>query len=157
MTHIHPITQASPAQPMLAVLKAAGLRLTPQRSAICKALAGDTSHPTAQALHIRLQKDFPSLSLATIYNTLQTLASAGLIQELGEAGDNTAHYDADPSPHVNVICTRCHSIEDYPSTTLKGVAEKVENDLGYELKGARIVYYGLCPKCQRALKAGKRS
>lgn len=144
------------ANAMLAVLKAAGLRLTPQRSAICLALAGDTTHPTAQALHNRLRPQFASLSLATVYNTLQTLANAGLIQELGEAGDNTTHYDADPTPHVNVICTRCHRIDDYADRTLKGVAAKVGADLGYAIRGARVAYYGLCPDCQKALAAGER-
>ncbi len=144
------------ASQMLAALKGAGLRLTPQRTAICQVLAGDKSHPTAQALHVRLLKDFPSLSLATIYNTLETLATAGLIHDLGDAGDNTTHYDADPSPHINVICTNCHRIDDYPLSQLAGVAEKVTHDLGYELRGARVAYYGLCPKCQRLLKPGKR-
>lgn len=157
MAHLRPESRANASQQMLAVLKTAGLRLTPQRSAICQALAGDTSHPTAQALHARLQKTFPSLSLATVYNTLETLAAAGLIQDIGEAGDNTSHYDADPTPHVNVICTRCHRIDDYASSSLKGVAERVGKDLGYELRGARIAYYGLCPKCQRALKTGNAS
>jgi Fur family transcriptional regulator, peroxide stress response regulator len=148
--------QERPAE-MMAALKAAGLRLTPQRGAICRSLANDKTHPTAQTLYARMRLEFPNISLATIYNTLETLASAGLISELGEAGDNTKHYDADPAPHVNVICTNCHRIDDYPAATLEGVAKKVTEDLGYALQGARVVYYGLCPKCQRKRKAGKRS
>lgn len=134
---------------MVTALKESGLRLTPQRLAVCQALAGNKSHPTAQSLFELLRPDFPSLSLATIYNTLQTLADHGLIHELGDAGDGAVHYDADPSPHVNLICIRCHRIEDFPEASLKPVARKVAADSGYELRGARIVYYGLCPKCRR--------
>ena len=135
-----------------AVLRQTGLRLTPQRLAICRALAGNTSHPTAQSLFEQLRPEFPSLSLATVYNTLQTLADNCLIQELGEAGDGAIHYDADPSPHVNLICTRCHRIEDFLDAPLGRVARKVASDSGYELRGARVVYYGLCPRCRRARK-----
>ena len=134
------------------VLKQSGLRLTPQRLAVCRALAGNTSHPTAQALFKQLRPNFPSLSLATVYNTLQTLADTNLIHELGEAGDGAIHYDADPSPHVNLVCTRCHRIEDFPDAPLAPVTRKVASNSGYELRGARVVYYGLCPKCRRDKK-----
>lgn len=131
-------------------LKQAGLRLTPQRLAICRALADHKDHPTAQALYNQLTPDFPSLSRATIYNTLQTLVQAGLIQELGTAGDGAQHYDADASPHVNLICVRCHRIEDFPAVSLTTIARRVTDESGYQLQGARMVYYGLCPKCQKA-------
>ena len=140
------------AEGLITVLKEAGLRLTPQRLAVCRKLAGNKSHPTAQSLFEQLRPDFPSLSLATVYNTLQTLADNGLIHELGDAGDGAVHYDADPSPHVNLVCTRCHRIEDFPGATLTPVARKVAADSGYELRGARVVYYGLCPKCRRSQK-----
>jgi Fur family peroxide stress response transcriptional regulator len=139
---------------LVAALKQAGLRLTPQRTAICQRLAHDKTHPTAQILYEHMLAEFPNLSLATIYNTLDTLVSAGLIYELGSAGDNAVHYDADPSPHVNVICTNCHRIDDFPAAVLAGVAKRVTEDLGYDLRGARVAYYGLCPKCRRTLKTG---
>jgi Fur family peroxide stress response transcriptional regulator len=152
------ITQAAggdQAGEFLAALKQAGLRLTPQRSAICRSLAQDRTHPTAQALYERMRRDFPNISLATIYNTLDTLSATGLIHDLGTAGDNAVHYDADSSPHVNVICTRCHRIDDYPAAALTGMADRIARQSGYDLRGARVAYYGLCPKCRRADKTGK--
>jgi Fur family peroxide stress response transcriptional regulator len=137
------------ATPLLTALKQAGRRLTPQRLAICRALAERRDHPTAQALFEQLAPEFPSLSRATVYNTLQTLVSAGLIHELGDAGDGAQHYDADASPHLNLICRRCHRIEDFPATTLTRLAQRVTTQSGYQLQGARLAYYGLCPKCQK--------
>jgi Fur family peroxide stress response transcriptional regulator len=133
---------------MLAALKRAGLRLTPQRRAICRALARSREHPTAQALYDQVLPDFPSLSRATVYNTLRALAEAGLVQELGAAGDGAIHYDADPSPHVNLICVRCHRVEDFTDALLTRIARQVAEDSGYQLRGARVAYYGLCPRCQ---------
>ncbi len=135
-------------------LKRAGLRLTAQRLAVCRALAGDRSHPTAQALYERIRPGFPSLSLATVYNTLQVLEGAGLIQRLGPVGDGAVHYDADLTPHVNLICTRCNRIDDLSEPALTDVAGRVAQASGYDLRGAQATYSGLCPDCQRILAGG---
>jgi Fur family peroxide stress response transcriptional regulator len=129
-------------------LKAAGLRVTPQRLAIYGALISTDTHPTAQALFEQLQPTLPSLSQATVYNTLQALATHGLVQEVGDAGDGAVHYDANPTPHVNLICTRCHCVEDFFDVPLDGILEEVVAGSGYHVQNVRIVTYGLCPRCQ---------
>lgn len=136
---------------MIDLLRHSGLRVTPQRRAMCRTLAGDTSHPTAQTLYERLKPQFPSLSLATVYNTLQILVDAGIIHEIGAAGDGAMHYDADASPHVNLVCTNCGRIDDFHETTLKRVTQRVTQQSGYQVYGARVVYYGLCPECRKRL------
>ena len=133
---------------LIAQLREAGLRVTPQRLAIFQALAKSDAHPTAQALFEQLQPTLPSLSQATVYNTLQALVRHGLVQEIGEAGDGAVHYDANPTPHVNLICTRCHRVEDFFDVPLTGVVERVVAESGYQVQGMRVAYYGLCPRCQ---------
>jgi Fur family peroxide stress response transcriptional regulator len=152
-TAAHITNKRRRADEMITALKTAGLRLTPQRLAVCQALAGDISHPTAQALYARLRSRFVTLSRATVYNTLQTLVAAGQVCELGAAGDGAVHYDANPTPHVNLVCTRCHRVEDFAPASLAAVARNVAKDSGYELRGARVVYYGLCPRCRRGRPA----
>jgi Fur family peroxide stress response transcriptional regulator len=151
----HSTNAPARAAEMVAALRAAGLRLTPQRAAVCQALANDTSHPTAQAVYDRLRARFVTLSRATVYNTLQTLVEAGLIDELGTAGDGAQHYDANPAPHVNLVCTSCHRVEDFWAAPLGQVARRVAKGSGYELRGARVVYYGLCPRCRRRSSRGR--
>src|ERR1041385_6330997 len=70
--------EASSLDRMLAGVRAAGLKLTPQRLAIVRELATDESHPTAQELFERLRPALPTMSFATVYNTLDALATAGL-------------------------------------------------------------------------------
>lgn len=132
-------------------LREAGLRLTPQRLLIYQTLLQSKAHPTAQALYDQLKDKLPSLSQATVYNTLQALVDAGLIQEIGEAGDGAIHYDADLTPHVNLICTRCHRVDDFFDVPLNTVAQQVAGESGYRIQGARVAYYGLCPECQAAV------
>jgi Fur family peroxide stress response transcriptional regulator len=134
---------------MVAALRRAALRLTPQRLAVCQALVEGPSHPTAQAVYEHLRPRHGALSRATVYNTLQRLVAAGVIQEIGTAGDGAVHYDAGTEPHVNLICTRCHRVDDFEQAPLAAVAESVAQGSGYAVHGARVVYYGLCPNCQR--------
>ena len=82
------------------------------------------------------------------YNTLQTLVNHGLLREIGEAGDGAMHYDADPTPHINLVCTACHRVQDFFDIALDGTAKDVIERSGYQILGMRIVYYGLCPQCQ---------
>ena len=131
-------------------LKEAGLRLTPQRIAICKLLSESREHPTAARIHQALQAEYPSLSLMTVYNTLNTLVDLGVVNALGHAGDGNVHYDGDTSPHINLACVSCHCIVDVPSPRLADLDAEVSSDTGYKLLGARLMYYGLCPKCQRS-------
>ncbi|HSM57011.1 MAG TPA: Fur family transcriptional regulator [Candidatus Sulfomarinibacteraceae bacterium] len=129
-------------------LRAAGLRLTPQRLAIYRTLAATDRHPTAQQLYEQLQDELPSLSQATVYNTLQALVERGLVHEIGDAGDGAVHYDADLAPHLNLVCIRCHRIDDFHSDLVTQTDRAVAQESGYRLRGARLVYYGLCPACQ---------
>jgi len=128
-------------------LRLAGLRLTPQRMAICRMLANDSTHPSAAQLFERLQADFPTLSFATVYSTLNTLIELGLVHDLGTAGDGQGHYDPNTSPHANLVCTVCHQIIDLEDSALETVSQHVEQRSGYHIQGARIVYYGVCPSC----------
>ncbi len=133
---------------LIQALKLAGLRLTPQRSAICARLAESHDHPSAQMIHHDLLPEYPSLSLATVYNTLETLAGMGLVNALGSIGPEGVRYDADTGPHVNLACTRCQQVIDLPSHHVRHLEEEIQQT-GYAIKGGRVLYYGLCPACQK--------
>ena len=129
-------------------LKSAGMRMTPQRAAICKNIAERDDHPTAAMIYDALNPHFDSLSLATVYNTLEALVKIGVINSLGGAGDGKVHYDADTEPHVNLACISCNRIIDLPSEHVQHLDDEITTSSGYKLLGARVLYYGLCPECQ---------
>jgi Fur family peroxide stress response transcriptional regulator len=133
---------------LIETLKEAGLRPTPQRLAVYGYLQGVNSHPTAQQVYGELAPTHPTLSLATVYNTLETLVSLGVINALGTAGDDAVHYDADLSPHVNLACVKCHRVIDLPSEHVLAIKQEVSEHSGYRVLGARVLYYGECPACQ---------
>lgn len=131
-------------------LHRAGLRITPQRIAICKVLAENKDHPSAGDLYDALKVDYPSISLATIYNTLDVLVGLGLVNALGSIGDDKVHFDADTHPHINLACTKCHKITDLPSNFVDQLDQEISRQSGYQLMGSRLLYYGICPRCQQA-------
>lgn len=134
---------------LISSLKQAGLRITPQRIAICRLLCEADTHPTAAMIFEEIRSQYPSLSLATVYNTLDTLVGLGIVTSLGPAGDGRVHFDADTSPHINLACMECHRIIDIPSKKVGQLQDEVSRTSGYALQGARILYYGLCPECQK--------
>ncbi len=130
-------------------LQQAGMRVTPQRVAICELLVNSKEHPTAAMIYDELKPRFASLSLATVYNTLDALVKLGAVNVLGHAGDDTVHYDADTEPHVNLACIACSRIIDIPSEHVTHLDAEITAASGYKLLGARVLYYGLCPECQK--------
>ncbi len=140
MTHLELLTTE---------LQRSGMRLTPQRVAICQLLTATDEHPTAAMIFDSLKPQFPSLSLATVYNTLDTLVNLGAVNTLGSAGDGNSHYDADTEPHVNLACIACHKIVDIPSEHVSQLDTEISSASGYKILGARVLYYGLCPDCQK--------
>ncbi|HEX2979918.1 MAG TPA: Fur family transcriptional regulator [Anaerolineaceae bacterium] len=138
---------------LTASLQKADLRLTPQRIAICRLLSETEEHPTAGEIFAQVRAQYPSLSLMTVYNTLKALVELGAVNALGAAGDDNVHYDADMRPHVNLACIACHRIVDLPSRHVAELDREISQISGYQLLGARVLYYGLCPDCQKTVPA----
>jgi Fe2+ or Zn2+ uptake regulation protein len=143
------------ASTMLGDLRRAKLKLTPQRLAIVRLFAGDGSHPTAQDLFERLRPDFPSMSFATVYNTLDALARAGLagvVRLPGKRGD-AARFDPNTSPHHHAVCDGCGAVLDISAGTLAPTAAAVRKLRaavpGFSVHAVERVYRGLCARCAR--------
>lgn len=136
---------------MLTQLEVAGKRVTPQRIAVCEALLAHGDHPTIAEIWQRVRAAHPSISHATVYNTIAVLEEQRLIQKLEIAGDEHAHYDLNVVPHVNTVCTRCGRIADVYTDTLEALLGLVAARSGYTLDAsAGMLAYGLCADCRRA-------
>lgn len=125
------------------------MRNTAQRKAIYDYMRQSNEHPSAECVFKALKPDYPTLSLATVYNTLELLVEAGLINTIGNLNDNKTHFDADLSPHVHLYCSGCNEFLDLDTNLIEEVKAQVIEESGYKVTGGRLVYYGLCPKCQQ--------
>ncbi|MGO9833037.1 MAG: Fur family transcriptional regulator [Polyangiaceae bacterium] len=147
--------EAERADVMLHQLRRAGLKLTPQRIAIVRLFAGDASHPTAQDLYERLRPSFPSMSFATVYNTLDTLARTGLagtVRLPGKRGD-AARFDPNTAPHHHAVCDECGAVLDIAAGTLApapGAVKKLRGAApGFSVRAVERIYRGVCATCAR--------
>ncbi len=128
-------------------LKTTGVRMTPQRHAILEYLLSSMSHPTADEIYKALEKDFPNMSVATIYNNLRLFKEAGLVREL-TYGDASSRFDANMSDHYHIICRRCGKITDFKYPPLVEVEEEAAKKTGFRVDSHRMEVYGLCTDCQ---------
>ena len=134
-------------------LKATGYRLTPQRLAILRALIGSDQHPSVEQIYRRVRQDFPTTSLATVYNTLECLRGLREVIELPLGG--ASRYDGQkPEPHAHLICTACSRIEDL-DIDLAGTTQAVAQERGFAEVRQRLEFYGVCPQCQERPQIGR--
>jgi len=121
------------------------IKLTPQRIAILHYLKDNKSHPSAEDIYKSVKKQFPTMSFATVYNTLEALKNKGNILEL-KIDPAKKRYDPDCSEHHHLICTKCKSIMDI----FKDFNINLSDDLtdGFELLGNNIEFYGICRDCK---------
>jgi Fur family peroxide stress response transcriptional regulator len=119
---------------------------TPQRLAIIEHLDGNTTHPSAEDIFRSVSRKHPSMSFATVYNTLNTLVRAGAVRELTIDPDRR-RYDPDTSAHHHLICMHCRKIvditADIPVVISKGMARE------FAVIGSHIEFYGICAPCRR--------
>lgn len=123
------------------------LRCTSQRMALYEALHDCTSHPTAEELFSQVKPGMDSLSLATVYNTLDALCDAGLAKKL-LTPKGTCHYDAEMSEHIHIRFPETGEIRDVPlplSNKLfqrlpKAVLSEIEEELGVTIDAINIQF-----------------
>jgi Fur family peroxide stress response transcriptional regulator len=123
-----------------------GIKLTPQRIAILDYLEGNKRHPSAEEIYSDVTKKFPTMSFATVYNTLEALKQRGEVLEL-TIDPAKKRFDPNTRPHHHLICVVCKSILDVHA----GYALKVPDSErgGFEITGNHIEFYGVCPGCRK--------
>jgi Fe2+ or Zn2+ uptake regulation protein len=124
-------------------LKQKGVKVTPQRVAIIDFLEKNRVHPSAEQIYDYIIKDYPSISLATIYNTLEKLEELEAVKKLKISDDNKANYEYDLTPHSHFYCKKCNTIYDIPLD--EDDSKKTIN--GNKIEEVHIYYKGICKKC----------
>lgn len=129
-------------------LKDKGIRFTPQRQAILEFLLATDTHPTAEEIYKQVKLKFPGVSLGTIYNTLNMLKEYGYILEL-PCGDMSSRFDGRAANHYHAMCNSCGKVVDFDSTLIE-MDEQVAAFTGYQVSTHNLVFYGICPDCQKS-------
>lgn len=124
-----------------------GLKITPQRQLLFRLLHDNTSHPTAESLFVTASALMPGISLRTVYQTLNDLASMG---ELGvvTVGPGSTRFDPNVEQHHHTVCGRCGELRD---VYVDGLGElQVDGLDGFATASASILFTGTCSSCSAA-------
>jgi Fe2+ or Zn2+ uptake regulation protein len=127
------------------VFRANGLKITPQRQAVFRALHRATDHPTAEAVYARVCDEVPSISLRTVYQVLNDLVAMGEVTTL-DLGTGATRFDPTASGHHHLVCASCGEVRDVFLSRVR-VEVPADQAAGYAVGHPEITWRGLCPAC----------
>jgi Fe2+ or Zn2+ uptake regulation protein len=131
---------------LVAKLRERGMRVTPQRLVIHRALCGHSQHMTAEQLLASVSDTLPGTSLPTVYATLELLEDLRLVRRVA-ATNGAVVFDSRVDPHAHTVCRRCGAIADLDGAPVPAAAIARAGESGFVPDHAQLVVWGLCPKC----------
>jgi Fur family peroxide stress response transcriptional regulator len=130
------------------------LKYSRQREAVSECLRNRYDHPTADILYQSLRKEFPHISLGTVYRNLNLLSGMGEIRKI-ECGDGIERYDYNTRDHYHFVCKGCGKVKDLPIEPITGLNDKaVDEDIGI-VESHSLIFYGYCRECYRKAQSTK--
>lgn len=133
-------------------LHQAGLKATGPRILILEAIEANCNHPTIEQIHASLRTAHPSLSLSTVYQTLDTFIRHGLCRRVTGAADRL-RVDGTPQDHDHAICTTCGEIFDIDRQLFPLPAPPAQLPNGLTVTGLRLEFEVICAACREGAEA----
>lgn len=128
-------------------IKRSNAKVTPQRVAVLEYLLHPNTHPTADEIYKAIKSRFLNISLATIYNNLNTLCKNGLAREL-TFGNASSRFDGNTTNHYHIICSNCGKMVDLHYPLLKEIEAFAEQTTDFEVNDHQLDIYGKCSTCR---------
>lgn len=127
------------------------LKYSKQRESIKNFLVTRYDHPTAETVYLNIRREFPNISLGTVYRNLNLLAEIGEIQKLSP-GIGPDRFDGNPAPHYHFICRHCGCVMDLTVSGLDHINILAGQDFDGEIEWHITYFYGACPSCKASEK-----
>jgi Fur family transcriptional regulator, peroxide stress response regulator len=122
-------------------------KLTPQREAVLQVIMEREDHPTASDIFEAARKRLPTISYATVYNSLRYLREAGLVHEIS-FGDSASRYDRETDRHDHAICTDCGSLVDFDLPEAAKLMQAAARKSHFKPESVHLTLRGVCPNCR---------
>jgi Fur family ferric uptake transcriptional regulator len=128
-------------------LRQAGHKVTPQRTAIRKAVLGSKEHLTPSAIYELVHQKHPDVGEVTVYRTLNILSDLGLVCVV-HTGDNEHSYISRPSEHHDhLICSGCGKVINFMGCNLPELEQRLMSENNFIITEHRLDFYGKCSEC----------
>ena len=134
------------------ILRQQGYRLTPQRHAVLKTIAGSHDHLTPAEIYKQVQREHPTVGLATVYRVINLLSELKLICRVSLSGDSQSYLMRRPMEHHHhLVCSQCGRAVDFTDCDLSQLERHLTKDTGFDIEGHLLEFYGRCPECCAAI------
>jgi Fur family ferric uptake transcriptional regulator len=132
-------------------LRSRGLRMTPQRRLVLDAVVA-LGHGTPEKVADRVQEVVPSLSLSTVYRTLDLLEEMGVVSHTHLGHRAPTYHATGHADHIHLVCRRCGGIEEADVDGARALAAEVAERYGFTTDVTHLSLDGVCAHC-----AGKQT
>ena len=136
------------------LLRSRGIPVTAQRIAVIKTVDRHP-HATADEVVEGVKQDIGSISRQAVYNVLGLLSEKGLLNRVQPSGHPARYETRAGDNHHHVVCRMCGSMEDVDCAVGYTPCLQAAQDHGYDINEAEVIYWGICPACQKKLEAEK--
>lgn len=106
-------------------------------------LVQNRTHPTVDQIYIDLHRELPTLSKATVYNTLRVLVKANLVRVV-TIEDNETRYDIQVDDHGHLKCDQCGRIYNFQITMNALESDDLDQ---FQIRERNVYFRGICPRC----------
>ena len=130
-------------------IQGGGRALTPQREVVLRVVRESAEHLTAAEIYAAARRIRPSLSYATVYNSLRYLKDAGLVREI-TFGNGASRYDRETARHDHALCTRCGALLDFDLAETAQLMRLAARRSRFKPESIYLTLMGVCPACSAA-------
>ncbi len=123
-----------------------GMRVTPQKLAVFKALQRDNYHPTPDMVFAEVSKQYPMVSLGTVYQILDQFAEIGVARRIFSGGSRQ-RFDGKQKPHAHLVCERCGRIDDIEDRSLETLTRRFARKSDFQIRDHYFEFSGFCAGC----------
>ena len=140
---------------LAARLRAQGLRLTPQRQLILRAVE-ELRHATPDEVLAHVRSQVSSVNASTVYRTLEVLEELGLVRHTHLSDRAPTYHSTLEHEHVHVVCRSCHAVRSYDPALVASLVAALGED-GFTVDVGHLAIFGLCADCSSGSASASRS
>jgi Fur family ferric uptake transcriptional regulator len=131
------------------LLRENGVQVTAQRLAVLNAVSS-TPHATADEVEVQVRAEIGAISRQAVYDALATLTDKGLIRRIQPARSPARYEDRVADNHHHLVCRSCGRTVDIDCAVGERPCLEADDDHGFTIDEAEVVFWGHCPACQTA-------
>ncbi|WP_370248112.1 Fur family transcriptional regulator [Nocardioides sp.] len=124
-------------------LRERGLRLTPQRELVLRAVE-ELRHATPDQVHAHVRRSADAVNLSTVYRTLEVLEELGLVRHAHLSDRSPTYHAVDDHEHFHLVCRRCKRVESLDVALLDGLRTTLGEQYGFDVDAGHLAVFGTC-------------